>query len=49
MKKIIQVVVLLAAIASLNSCGVAEVLGRTAGRVFDGVGNAAGKAMTTGL
>jgi hypothetical protein len=49
MKFIIQIGVLLAAVASLNSCAVAEVLGRTAGRVFNGVGDAAGKVMTTGL
>jgi hypothetical protein len=49
MKRVIYSAVLLAAVMSLNSCGVAEVLGRTAGRVMNGVGNAADKAMTTGL
>ncbi len=49
MKYITAIAVLLIAVTSLNSCAVAEVLGRSAGRVFNGVGNAAGKVMTTGL
>jgi hypothetical protein len=48
MKMIIQAAILLAAAISLNSCGVAEVLGRTAGRVMESVGNSAGNVMTNG-
>jgi hypothetical protein len=49
MKFVFQSTILLTVVLSLNSCGVANVLGRTVGRVFESAGNLTDQAMTTGL
>jgi hypothetical protein len=49
MKRLVQLTAIAAFLLSLNSCGLPAALGRSAGRVVQGVGGLANQAMTTGL
>jgi hypothetical protein len=49
MKFLLRFTIFLAVALSLNSCGIANVLGRTVGRVFESAGDLTDQAMTTGL
>ena len=49
MKLMVKLFTLVAVALSLNSCGIVDALGRTAGRVLDGAADLTDQAMTTGL